>query len=46
MARVEFRVAGFEVRLGWVGCELAGWVEVELGLGQARVGGLRLARVA
>ena len=31
MAGVEFGVAGFEVRLGWVGCE-------SIGVGRGRVG--------
>ena len=41
---VEFEVAGFEVG-GWVVSQL-GWVEVGLGLGQARVGRLKPAGVA
>ena len=37
VARVEFEVARSEARLGWVDYEPVGWVEVELGLGQAGV---------
>ena len=31
VAKVEFRVAGFEIGLGWVGCE-------PVGVGRGRVG--------